>query len=154
MINISFFFINFTFYRYVVRETSSKIKIFKNFAEHTSFRPNYTADGLYGGRLIGVKAHNFLCFYDWDSGRLIRRIEITPKAVHWSKSGELVVIACDTSFFMLKYNHEATLSSPESEDGFEDAFEVLHEVNEKFCFFNSILIIIISIITIIIYYSS
>ena len=67
--------------RYAVRESSSKVKIFKNFKEKKSFKPEFGADGLYGGSLLGVRAAGSLSFYDWESVELIRRIEIQVKHV-------------------------------------------------------------------------
>jgi len=73
-----------------------------------------------------------------------------PK-VYWSDGGEVVTIACDSSFFILKLNSALLSSAAEAgEDGIEvcfytnridsisnliislkEAFELLHEVNEK-----------------------
>ena len=38
-------------------------------------------EGLFGGHLIGVKGEEWVCFYDWESGALIRRIDEVPKNV-------------------------------------------------------------------------
>ena len=40
---------------YAVRESSSKIKLFKNFKEVRSFRPAFSAEGIFGGSLLGVR---------------------------------------------------------------------------------------------------
>ena len=37
---------------------------------------------------------------------LVRRIEIQPKAVYWSETGELCCIATEESYFVLKYDSE------------------------------------------------
>ncbi|KAH9714549.1 Coatomer subunit beta'-2 [Citrus sinensis] len=75
--------------------------------------------------------------------RLIRRIDVTVKNLYWADSGDLVAIASDTSFYILKYNVRiyikmrdvvsAYLDSgrPVDEQGVEDAFELLHETNER-----------------------
>ena len=60
---------------------------------------------------------------------MIRRIEITPKALYWSENGELLCIATEDSYFILKYNEAAVARSREtkeglSEDGYDDAFDV------------------------------
>ncbi|KAG9343156.1 hypothetical protein JZ751_014129, partial [Albula glossodonta] len=91
--------------------------------------------GIYGGFLLGVRSVNGLAFYDWENTELIRRIEIQPKHIFWSDSGELVCIATEESFFILKYLSEKVAASQESnegmtEDGIEDAFEVLGEIQE------------------------
>ncbi|KAF7654081.1 hypothetical protein LDENG_00074710 [Lucifuga dentata] len=120
---------------YAIREGNSMLKIFKNFKEKKTFKPDFGAEGIYGGFLLGVKTANGLAFYSWDSAELIRRIEIQPKHIFWSDSGELVCIATDESFFVLRYLPEKVAAAQESkqattEDGLEDAFEVLGEVQE------------------------
>ena len=57
------------------------MKFFKNFKEKKSMKPNYSAEGIYGGACLGVRSGSFLCFYDWESTNLIRRIDIVPKEV-------------------------------------------------------------------------
>ena len=58
------------------------MKIFKNFKEKKSFKPEFGAEGIFGGHLLGVTSSNSLGFYDWESVELIRRIEISVKHVH------------------------------------------------------------------------
>uniref|UniRef100_A0A2K5K0V6 Coatomer subunit beta' n=1 Tax=Colobus angolensis palliatus TaxID=336983 RepID=A0A2K5K0V6_COLAP len=117
------------------QESNSVVKIFKNFKEKKSFKPDFGAESIYGGFLLGVRSVNGLAFYDWDNTELIRRIEIQPKHIFWSDSGELVCIATEESFFILKYLSEKVLAAQEThegvtEDGIEDAFEVLGEIQE------------------------
>uniref|UniRef100_A0ABM0MQM6 Beta'-coat protein n=1 Tax=Saccoglossus kowalevskii TaxID=10224 RepID=A0ABM0MQM6_SACKO len=120
---------------YAVR-LKDHIKIFKNFKEFKDLKQSITPEGIYGGFLLGVKTSDGLAFYDWDSvDTLIRRIEITPQSIFWSDNGELVCITTDESFFILKYNAEAASKAQETnegitEDGVEDAFEVVGEVEE------------------------
>ncbi|KAG6430051.1 hypothetical protein SASPL_108112 [Salvia splendens] len=67
------------------------------------------------------------------------RIKIYTKNfqnLYWADSGDLVAIASDTSFYILKYNQDivsAHLDSGRSvdEQGVEDAFELLYEINER-----------------------
>uniref|UniRef100_A0A667WYX8 Coatomer subunit beta' n=1 Tax=Myripristis murdjan TaxID=586833 RepID=A0A667WYX8_9TELE len=120
---------------YAIREGNSLVKIFKNFKEKKAFKPDFGAEGIYGGFLLGVKSPSGLAFYDWDNAELIRRIEIQPKHIFWSDSGELVCIATDECFFVLRYMAERVGAAQESkeaisEDGIEDAFEVLGEIQE------------------------
>ncbi|KAH9666193.1 Coatomer subunit beta'-2 [Citrus sinensis] len=75
--------------------------------------------------------------------RLIRRIDVTVKNLYWADSGDLVAIASDTSFYILKYNVRISIKmrdvvsayldsgKPVDEQGVEDAFELLHETNER-----------------------
>ncbi|SCZ92621.1 BZ3500_MvSof-1268-A1-R1_Chr5-2g08039 [Microbotryum saponariae] len=115
---------------YAVREANSKIKVFRNFKE----RPNlvnvgYTTDGIYGGTLLGVKGMGFVVFYDWDSGAIVRRIEVDVRNVYWSGTGNFVAIAGADSFYVLKYDRDAYLNYVESgneldDEGVEEAFDV------------------------------
>ena len=85
------FHFNFFVVRYAIREGSSRLKIFKNFKEKKSFKPEFGAEGIFGGHLLGITSGNSLSFYDWESLELIRRIEIVVKHVshslrHWAPS--------------------------------------------------------------------
>lgn len=56
-----------------------------------------------GCRPAGVRGSDFVCFYDWNEGRLVRRIDVgAVKEVIWSDNGELVAIAGDASFYILQ----------------------------------------------------
>merc|ERR550532_467738 len=120
---------------YAVRESSTTIKLFKNFKEKKTFKPEFGAEMIFGGHSLGVKSPSGLAFYDWESQELIRRIEITPKQLYWSENGDMVCIATEESYFILKYNAEAVALAQEtregiSEDGVDEAFDVLGEVQE------------------------
>ncbi|XP_053293394.1 coatomer subunit beta' isoform X1 [Pleuronectes platessa] len=120
---------------YAIRESNSVVKLFKNFKEKKSFKPDFGAEGIYGGFLLGVRSVNGLAFYDWENTELVRRIEIQPKHIFWSDSGELACIATEESFFILRYLADKVASSHENnegvtEDGIEDAFEVQGEIQE------------------------
>lgn len=120
---------------YAVRENSSSVKLFKNFKEKKSFKPEFGAEGIFGGYMLGVRSVSGLAFYDWETLELVRRIEIQPKHVMWSENGELVCIATEDSYFILKHSADAVTRARETkegitEDGIEDAFDVLGEVPE------------------------
>ncbi|KAL8153116.1 hypothetical protein V2J09_010876 [Rumex salicifolius] len=122
---------------YAVRESTSTIKIFsKSFQEKKSIRPTFSAERIYGGTLLAMCSNDFICFYDWVECRLIRRIDVNVKNLYWADSGDLVAIASDKSFYVLKYNRDTVLSyldsgRPIDEQGVEDSFELLHEINER-----------------------
>uniref|UniRef100_A0A915Q571 Beta'-coat protein n=1 Tax=Setaria digitata TaxID=48799 RepID=A0A915Q571_9BILA len=117
---------------YAVRESASSIKIFKNFKEVRTLRPDVIMEGIEGGPLIAARAANALCFFDWETGSLIRRIEISAKHVYWSDNSEMVTIASDDTFYILKYNKEAVENVLTADtDGIEDAFDVIGEVQES-----------------------
>ncbi|CAM6085087.1 unnamed protein product [Calypogeia fissa] len=52
----------------------------------------------------------FVCFYDWAECRVVRRIDVNVKNIYWSDSGDLVAIASDSSFYVLKYNRDIVSS--------------------------------------------
>ncbi|EGC32525.1 hypothetical protein DICPUDRAFT_49561 [Dictyostelium purpureum] len=122
--------------QYAVRESSSRIKIFKNFKETHSFKPAFSAEGIFGGSLLGVKSNDTLCFYSWDSADIIRRIEKTsPKNIFWSENGDYLAIVTDKSTFILRYFKDTVQKYMESgqpigELGIEDAFDVVHEIED------------------------
>uniref|UniRef100_A0A3P9KBP6 Coatomer subunit beta' n=1 Tax=Oryzias latipes TaxID=8090 RepID=A0A3P9KBP6_ORYLA len=121
--------------QYATREGNNVVKIFKNFKPKKTFKPSFGAEEIFGGFLLGVKSNNGLAFYDWENLHLIRRVEIQPKHIFWSESGKLLCIATDESFFLLRFLPEQISAAQESkdrmtEDGIEDAFEVVGEVQE------------------------
>jgi coatomer subunit beta' len=120
---------------YGVRESSSKIKIFQNFKETKIIRPSFTAEGVFGGTLLAVRSTSFVTFYDWE-GRVVRKIDVVPKAIYWSDSGDVVTIATEASFFILRYNKDIAARTLDGgvevgDEGIEDAFELLSETNER-----------------------
>ena len=54
--------------------------------------------------------------------------------VYWSENGELVAIACDDTFYVLRFSRENYVSAVQNgeveEDGVEAAFEVITDINE------------------------
>lgn len=65
------------------------------FARHIAPTPGCTP--------AGVRGADFVCFYDWNEGRLVRRIDVgAVKDIIWSDNGELVAIAGDASFYILQ----------------------------------------------------
>lgn len=122
---------------YATLENSSTVKVFRNFKERKSFKPEYGAEGIFGGHMLGVKSISGMAFsfYDWERLEHIRRIVIQPKSVYWSESGNLVCLATEETYFVLKYNAAVVAQARATntnitEDGIEDAFEVVGEVNE------------------------
>lgn len=55
--------------------------------------------------------------------------------VYWSDSGELVALACEDTYYVLRFSREAYLAGLQNgeadEDGVEAAFEVVTDVNER-----------------------
>ncbi|KAI9342525.1 coatomer WD associated region-domain-containing protein [Obelidium mucronatum] len=123
---------------YATRESSSKIKLFKNFKEKTNvqIKPSYSAEGIFGGPLLGVRSNSFLNFYDWETGVTVRRVDVVVKNVFWSES-DLVAICCDDIAYVLKFNRVAYQQYLDThgahsigEEGIESAFDFVAEVSE------------------------
>jgi coatomer subunit beta' len=123
--------------QYAVRESASSIKVFKNFKErplgHINF--GYNASLVFGGSLLGIKGDGFVAFFDWDSGKLVRRVDVEANQVVWSDSGELVAIIGEETFYVLKYDREAfqvalSEGNLSDEDGLEESFEVVQDISD------------------------
>lgn len=80
--------------------------------------------GIFGGHLLGIYSSSGLSFYDWDTLKLIRRIDIQPIHVYWAENATLVAIATADQYFILKYHVEAVQAAAENSEDVEDAFEV------------------------------
>lgn len=120
---------------YATRESSSKVRVFKDFKDHKPVKLGFASEGIFGGPLLGIRSADFIDFVDWEECRIVRRIDVVPRKVFWSESGELVVLACDSSFFVLRYNKElvAKFSADVevSEQGIEGSFDLEQEIGEK-----------------------
>lgn len=77
---------------YAIRESYTKVKIFKNFKERTQVKIDYSAEGIFGGTLLGIKGAGSLNFYSWETTDPIRRIDIEPNLVYWSVNGDRVAV--------------------------------------------------------------
>ncbi|KAI1148048.1 coatomer WD associated region-domain-containing protein [Nemania diffusa] len=121
---------------YAIRESSTVVKLYKNFVEKPSgLDIPFQVDGLTGGILLGVKGQGGISFFDWATGGLVRRIEVEPRQVYWSDSGELVTLACEDTFYVLRYSRENYIEAVQAgqvdEDGVEAAFEVITDIAES-----------------------
>ncbi|KAJ5599633.1 hypothetical protein N7450_000700 [Penicillium hetheringtonii] len=120
---------------FAVRESATSVKIFKNFKEQSGgLDVGFQAEGLASGVLLGVKGQGGIGLFDWESGNLVRRIEVEPTNVYWSENGDLVVLACEDSFYVLRYSREEYINGLNNgeadEDGVEAAIEHIATINE------------------------
>jgi len=122
---------------YAIRESISRVKIFKNFKEAKIIKPaTSSSEGLFGGNLIGVKGGDgSVLFYDWDSGEFVRKIDVDAKEVYWSDSGNMVCVATKESAYVLSYNAQAAASAiamgqVSAEDGIDGTFDLMYEIND------------------------
>lgn len=137
---------------YAVREAGPKVKVFRNFKERVGLvKVGYTTDGIYGGTLLGVKGMGFVVFYDWETGAIVRRIDVEARnvsplslgdarlgaradaqadaQVYWSGTGNLVAIAGEDSFYVLRFDRDAYAAYIDNggeldDEGVEEAFEL------------------------------
>ncbi|EJT76855.1 coatomer beta' subunit [Gaeumannomyces tritici R3-111a-1] len=121
---------------FAIRESATSVKVYKNFVEKAGgLDVGFQADGLSGGVLLGVKGQGGISFFDWATGGLVRRIEVEPREVYWSESGELVTLACDDTFYVLRFSRENYIEGMQAglaeEDGVESAFEVITDISES-----------------------
>ena len=69
-------------------------------------------------------------------GIFIRKIDVVPKNVHWNASGELCLLVCEDTCYVLKYDAGAVSAAIDNstfsaEEGVEGAFELLHELSDS-----------------------
>jgi coatomer subunit beta' len=122
--------------RYAIRESTSKIRLFRSFKEKTNvaIKPPYSAEGIFGGVLLGVRSSSFVVFYDWETGVPVRRIDVAATNVYWSDTDMLTITTAD-SFYVLKFNRAAFQAHLEAgvaagEEGYQDCFDLIAEIPE------------------------
>merc|ERR1711871_294990 len=121
---------------FAIRESISRVKIFKNFKEHKTLAlPISSAEGLMGGHVLAVKGSDSIVFFDWDDGEFIRKIDVVPTAIYWNDAATAVILACSDSYFVLDYDsekvHEAlTSGNVDPEEGVDGSFELEATMNE------------------------
>lgn len=94
---------------YAIRASTTSVKLYRNFKERTELNVGFPADGLFGGNLLGVRGAGGVGLFDWTTGNLARRIEVEPRAVYWSESGDLVCLACDDTYYSELHSYSILL---------------------------------------------
>lgn len=65
---------------YAVREGELKIKVYRNFREKKDGAPKgvgaFGIEGVHGGPLLGARGGGFVIFWDWETGEIIRRVDV------------------------------------------------------------------------------
>lgn len=131
---------------YATRESTTLVKIYKNFKESSVVDLVYQADKIFGGALLGVKLEGCISFYDWELGALARRVDIDDDIndIVWLADGDLLAIVTSQAqsadakgatvaheTYFLSYNadmFEEALAADalDAEEGAELAFDVLY----------------------------
>ncbi len=73
-------------------------------------------------------------FYDWETCKIIRKIEIASKKIYWNEIGTLLAVVGAEDFYVLTYNKAYVtdnIEKFESPEGDEEAFTVIYEVHES-----------------------
>ncbi|KAK8813244.1 hypothetical protein WA158_002836 [Blastocystis sp. Blastoise] len=116
---------------YAILETQNTLHIFSNFnPSHTITIPEGVVN-LYGGPCLSVIYNQFIIFYSWSTGKIIRKIDVSANYICWSSDNELVAIFTSDSLYVLSFrkevvdNHEYT--QEEETSGIYNAFEVISE---------------------------
>ena len=55
-----------------------------------------------------MRAGGSLYLYDWETTKLVRRIDVDAKLVFWSESGEQLAVATDDACYILKFSREVS----------------------------------------------
>ena len=141
-----------------MRLENGTVKVYRNFSDYKAFKTGFANEGIFGGRLLAIKSKDFITFYDWDEFNVVRRIDVSEniKNVVWSDDGKNVILALETTFYLLTFHPEEVtkalmagdMEEDEEEDGIEAAFNFVDEFpdivisglwvsNECFTFINS-----------------
>jgi coatomer subunit beta' len=123
---------------YGVLEGKSKVRVYKNFKERPGLvktQGGWAIEGLHGGPLLSARGSGFVIFWDWETGAIVRRIEVDATHVSWSASGDLVAITAEDSFYILRFDRDAYAARLDSgeiigDEGVEEAFDIVAEVSE------------------------
>lgn len=66
-------------------ESKVKLRVFKNFKERGGSgmkgAGSFAVDGLHGGPLLGARGAGYVMFWDWESGEIVRRVDVDAKNV-------------------------------------------------------------------------
>ncbi|KAF5363874.1 hypothetical protein D9756_000063 [Leucocoprinus leucothites] len=127
---------------YAVLESRTKLKMFKNFKEKTGSGSGmkgagtFPVEAVYTGPVLGARGPGYVMFWDWETGEIVRRIDVDAKNIYWSTTGTLVAIVSDDSFYVLRFDRDAYQDKVDegaeiSDEGIEEAFEVVAEINDS-----------------------
>jgi coatomer subunit beta' len=80
---------------YAVLESKVKLRVYKNFRERGGAGMkgvgSWSMDGVHGGTLLGARGAGFVIFWDWETGEIVRRIDVDAKNV---SSSNLAAFRC------------------------------------------------------------
>lgn len=63
---------------HIHKQNESTLRFFEDFKEVQTIQLPSRITGLFGGACLGLDCnHEFFAFYDWTSGKLLRRIDVS-----------------------------------------------------------------------------
>mmetsp|Transcript_97180 Transcript_97180/g.190856 ORF Transcript_97180/g.190856 Transcript_97180/m.190856 type:complete len:1040 (+) Transcript_97180:130-3249(+) len=122
---------------YAIRESTSRVRNFKNFKDHKQISlPVASADGIFGGVCLAVKGPDCVVFFDWEDGTFIRKIDVSPTSIYWNEAGDSLVLVCSDCFYTLRYDRDVVAAALASgninpEEGVDGSFELMSTTNER-----------------------
>lgn len=69
---------------YAVQEGKSRVRVYRNFKERPGLikaGSGWAVEGVHGGILLGARGNGFVIFWDWETGAVVRRIEVDANEV-------------------------------------------------------------------------
>ena len=121
---------------FAIRESSARVRIFKNFKEHRTVElPMASADRIFGGNCLGVQGPDCIVFFDWEQGEFIRKIDVAPSQIFWNEVGDSLVLVCEDSYYVLKYDRDVVQAAlagdgVNPEEGVDGSFELDCTIND------------------------
>ncbi|WWD16221.1 hypothetical protein CI109_100647 [Kwoniella shandongensis] len=123
---------------YAVQEGKSKIRVYRSFKERPGLiksTGSWAIEGIHGGTLLAARGNGFVMFWDWETGSVVRRVEVDATNVSWSATGNLVAITAEDSFYILRFDRDAYTARLDSgeiigDEGVEEAFDVVADISE------------------------
>ncbi|KAJ3570475.1 hypothetical protein NP233_g4378 [Leucocoprinus birnbaumii] len=126
---------------YAVLESRMKLKVFKNFKEKGGAgmkgAGSFPVEAIYTGPVLGARGPGYVMFWDWETGEIVRRIDVDAKNIFWSTTGTLVAIVSDDSFYILRFDRDAYQGKIDegpaniTDEGVEESFEVGTEISDS-----------------------
>lgn len=65
-------------------EARTKLKVFKNFKERSvgmKGAGTFPFEAIYTGPVLGARGPGYVIFWDWETGEIVRRIDVDAKNV-------------------------------------------------------------------------
>ncbi|KAL0228309.1 hypothetical protein RCL1_004452 [Eukaryota sp. TZLM3-RCL] len=91
----------------------------KDFIQRLVISPGFVPAFLFTGPLCCAATESFACFFDWETGELVQRLDVAITSVLWNNKGDQVCVFGNEGLFVLEY-------VPTAEQD-EEAFQVLYD---------------------------